>query len=80
MTTRQTLSVAALFAGAILTAAPAFAGPPGNVFARRPVPAAAVADTHQALVANCDCSTMKSDAASRDQCMGMMGDHHAAAG
>jgi hypothetical protein len=81
MTPRQTLSAAALCVGAILTAAPAFAGPPGDVFARRPVPAAAPADaTHPVLAANCDCSSMKGDAAARDRCMALMGGHHPAAG
>lgn len=37
------------------------------------------AGSEQARMANCDCPMMKGDAAMRDMCMNMMGDHRGAA-
>jgi hypothetical protein len=83
MTMRQTLSIAAVCVGVTLTAAPAFAGPPGHPFERKPVPAGPAGPATdagpQARTASCDCPmVMKGDTAMRDQCMAMMSDHREA--
>jgi hypothetical protein len=62
MTMRQTLFIAAICVGVTLSAAPAFAGPPGHPFERKPVPAGPATDAGpQARTANCDCPMMMSD-------------------